>query len=68
MEAGSGLTDQAILAKINDLRELNVGSMIPLPQVFQKSQHLAYIILSNIYNSLLLLETSRLEKALSWRA
>lgn len=31
MEAGFG--NQAILAKIDKLRELNVGSMIPLPQL-----------------------------------
>lgn len=36
MGTESCLTDQAILAKINQLRELNVGSIIPLPQVFQK--------------------------------
>lgn len=29
----TGLGNQAILAKIDKLRELNVGSMIPLPQV-----------------------------------
>jgi hypothetical protein len=68
MEAGSGLTDQALLAKINKLRELNVGTSVPLPQVSQKCQCLAYIILSNIYNSLLLSEISHLEKALSWKA
>ncbi|KAL4868373.1 hypothetical protein BDV12DRAFT_197247 [Aspergillus spectabilis] len=33
METESGLTDQAILAKINKIRELNVGSIIPLPQL-----------------------------------
>ncbi|CBF89292.1 hypothetical protein AN0534.2 [Aspergillus nidulans FGSC A4] len=33
METESCLTDQAILAKINQLRELNVGLIIPLPQL-----------------------------------
>ncbi|KAL4744043.1 P-loop containing nucleoside triphosphate hydrolase protein [Aspergillus similis] len=33
METESGLTDQTILAKINRIRELNVGSNIHLPQL-----------------------------------
>ncbi|KAL4763654.1 uncharacterized protein BDW70DRAFT_157665 [Aspergillus foveolatus] len=33
MGTESCLTDQVILAKINQLRELNVGSIIPLPQL-----------------------------------
>ncbi|KAL4924504.1 P-loop containing nucleoside triphosphate hydrolase protein [Aspergillus undulatus] len=33
MGTESGLTDQASLAKVNQLRELNVGSIIPLRQL-----------------------------------
>lgn len=33
-ETDSGLGNQALLTKIDKLRELNVGSLVPLPQVY----------------------------------
>ena len=38
--AATGLGDQATLAKIDKLRELNVGAIIPLPQVCKNSRQL----------------------------
>jgi hypothetical protein len=39
----AGLGNQAVLTKIDKLRELNVGTIIPLPQVYHSHDALDYI-------------------------
>ncbi len=61
-----GLGNQAILAKIDKLRELNVGSMIPLPQVCKIP--MTDLEPRSRVCSLLSSATSRLERAQFWKA